>query len=56
MIAVIAYVAHQISVDNLPGNSSVLKELSPEPRKRSSVEVSEDLVRMFNDKAVPQWA
>jgi len=34
----------------------VLKELSPEPRKRSSVQVSEDLVKMFSEQPVPQWA
>jgi hypothetical protein len=53
MIAVIAYIAHQISVVNLHSNSSVINELSPTPRARSSVEISEDLVTMFSEKAVP---
>ena len=56
MIAVIAYIAHQISVTNLPSNSSVINELSPTPRARSSVGISEDLVKMFTEKPVPQWA
>jgi len=53
---VIAYIAHQISVVNLPTNSSIITELSPTPRARSSVEISEDLVKMFYEKPVPQWA
>jgi len=56
MIAVIAYIAHQISVANLPTNSSILTELSPTPRARSSSEISEDLVKMFSEKPVPKWA
>lgn len=56
LIAVIAYIAHQISVVNLPTNSSIITELSPTPRARSSVEISEDLVKMFYEKPVPQWA
>jgi hypothetical protein len=56
MIAVIAYVAHQMSTINLPGNSSILKELSPTPRSKSSVEVSEDLVLMFTEQPVAEWA
>jgi len=56
MISVIAYVAHQMTTINLLGNSSVLKELSPEPRLKSSVEVSEDLILMFTEKPVAEWA
>jgi len=56
MIAVISYLAHQASVSSLPGNSTVLKQLSLTPRSMDGVEVSEDLVRMFSEKEVPQWA
>lgn len=56
MIAVISYLAHQASVSNLPGNSSILKELSETPRSVSGIQVSEDLVTMFSDKPVDEWA
>jgi len=56
MIAVISYLAHQAAVSHLPGNSSVLKQLSLTPRSMDGVEVSEDLVKMFSEKEVPQWA
>lgn len=56
MIAVISYLAHQASVSHLPGNSSILKQLSLTPRSKDGVEVSEDLVKMFSEKEVPQWA
>ena len=45
MIAVIAYLAHQISVNSLPGNSSVLKQLSSTPRTKDGIDVSEELVK-----------
>jgi len=56
MIAVISYLAHQASVSHLPSNSSVLHQLSLTPRSMDGVEVSENLVRMFSEKEVPQWA
>ena len=56
MIAVISYLAHQASVSGLPGNSSILKELSPTPRSKSGVQVSEDLVQMFTNEPVSEWA
>ena len=56
MISVIAYLAHQASVSNLPGNSSILKELSPTPRNASSVEVSEQITKMFSTQPVVEWS
>jgi hypothetical protein len=56
MIAVISYLAHQAAVSNLPSNSSVLHQLSMTPRSKDGVEVSEDLVKMFSEKSVPEWA
>ena len=56
MIAVISYLAHQASVSGLPGDSSILKELSPTPRSKSGVQVSEDLVNMFTNEPVDEWA
>jgi hypothetical protein len=49
MIAIIPYLAHQASVSSLPGNSTVLKQLSLTPRSMDGVEVSEDLVKMFSE-------
>ena len=56
MIAVIAYLGYQASVSPLPGNSTILKELSPTPRSKTGLQVSEDLVQMFSEKKVPEWA
>jgi hypothetical protein len=56
MIAVISYLAHQASVKSLPLDSSILKQLSLTPRSKDGVEVSEDLVRMFSERPVPEWA
>jgi len=56
MIAVISYLAHQSSVVGLPSNSSILHELSPTPRSKSGLNVSEDLVNMFSEKPVGEWA
>ena len=47
MIAMIAYLAYQAAVSELPGTSSILKELSPTPRNKTGQEVSEQLVVMF---------
>jgi hypothetical protein len=40
----------------LHSDSSILNELSPTPRNKTSVQVSEDLVKMFYEQEVPQWA
>jgi hypothetical protein len=56
MIAVISYLAHQASLSSLPGKSSILNELSPTPRSKTGVQVSEDLVQMFTNEPVADWA
>lgn len=56
MIAVISYLAHQQSVSSFASNSSILHELSPTPRTKSGQQVSEDLVKMFSDEPVGNWA
>ena len=56
MIAAIAYLAHQAMVDNLGGDSSVLKDLSETPRNLSSAEVSEQLTLMFSNQPVVEWS
>jgi len=55
MIAVIAYIAHQASVSYFPA-SSILSELSETPRKKSGVEIAEDLVKMTYEKKVWEWS
>ena len=55
MIAVISYVAHQASVSFLPA-SSVLTDLSTTPRGKTGIQVSDDLVTMFYEKPVTEWA
>jgi hypothetical protein len=56
MIAVISYLAHQASVSNFNSTSSVLNEISLTPRNKTGEQVSEDLVTMFYEKPVFQWA
>lgn len=55
MIAVISYLAHQASVSYLP-SSPILTELSETPRSRTGMQVAEDLVTMFYQKPVFEWA
>jgi len=55
MIAVIAYLAHQASVSFFP-SSPILTELSLTPRNRTGMQVAEDLVTMFYEKPVDEWA
>jgi len=54
MIAVISYLAHQASVSGLPGNSTILKELSSTPRNMTGVEVSAQLTNLFL-KPATEW-
>jgi hypothetical protein len=56
MIAVISYLAHQASVSGLKSDSSILNELSPTPRSKTGLQVSEELVTMFSQKPVDEWA
>ena len=51
MIGVIAYIAHQASVSHFP-QSTILSELSETPRKRTGIEIAEDLVKMTYEKKV----
>jgi len=54
-IDVIAYVAHQASVSNLPTNSSVVRELSLSPRSGNAVTTTQGLINMFSESPVDQW-
>jgi len=54
-IDIVAFVAHQASVKNLPDVSSVVRDLSLTPRSKSSVESSEDLTKLFENTPVEEW-
>jgi hypothetical protein len=56
MIAVISYLALETVTEHMPGNSSVLKQLSETPRAKSSYEVVEGLTKMFSDEAPQEWS
>lgn len=56
MIALLAYFMHQASVANLPGNSTVLRELNLTSLNQTSTEVAAEIVEMFYQKPVPEWA
>jgi len=60
MIKVIAYLAHQISTQNIPCegdcNPHVLKELSTVKRNSTSIEFLDELTKTFKDQPVPEWA
>jgi len=45
-----------VSVTNLPGNSTVLKELSLTPRNKTGVETSTELTQLLLNKPVTEWA
>jgi len=55
MIAVIAYLAHQASVSYF-AFSPILTELSETKRTKTGIDVAEDLVKMFYEKPVYEWA
>lgn len=54
---VLAYLIHQSSVSNLPGydTSSVLRDLSLEPRAGSAIEINTQLTFMFAVSPVEIW-
>ena len=55
MISMIAYISHQISIEHIPGGSSVLRELSKTPRKRSAEQEVERMTDMLINKDINQW-
>jgi len=56
MIAVIAALFHDASVSSLPGNSTILKYLSRSERSDNSVHVTENIMKMFSEKEISEWA
>jgi len=55
MIDVVSYLAYQAMVENLPTNTSVIKELSLTPRRKSGIQETQDLMNMFTSKPVEEW-
>lgn len=47
MIALISYLGYQSSVSSIAGDSSVIRDISPTPRKKTGIQVSTDLTQMF---------
>ena len=56
MIAVISYLSIESMTQYFPGDSTVLKQLSETPRKKSSYEVVEGLTKMFIDHSPSEWS
>lgn len=56
MISVISYLALETITEHMPGNSTVLKQLSETPRGKSSYEVVEGLTKMFSDQPPSEWS
>lgn len=56
MIAVIAALFHDASVSSLPSNSTILKYLSRSERSDNSVHVTENIMKMFSEKEISEWA
>jgi len=55
MIAVVAYLGHQMLVQGLKTNSSIIHEISLTPRNQSSFEVMEGIMASITNDPVPDW-
>jgi len=53
-IDVVSYLAHQAMLENLQV-SSIVKDLSPTPRNRSSIEIAQQLADMLQKMPVETW-
>ena len=56
MIAVISYLAMETITEHMPGDSTVLKQLSETPRATSSHEVVEGITKMFSNQPPQDWS
>lgn len=54
-ISVIAFLVHQASLSKLPGASSVVIDLSYEPRNTSSLMLADEFLNMYGTLPVDQW-
>ena len=53
-IEVVAFLAHQASLENLAVSSAV-RDLSPQPRSRSAVATAEQLADLLREAPVEEW-
>lgn len=56
MIAVLAALMHDAAVAPLPSNSTILKYLSRSERSENAVNVTENIIKMFSEKEISEWA
>lgn len=56
MISVIAYLAHQSSVEFIAKDSEEIKYLQPTKRNQTSSQIVDDIVKTFYQDPVPTWA
>lgn len=56
MIAVIAYLGHQMSVSKLQSSSSVINELSLTPRNITSLQITENIVQTIIQEEPKKWS
>lgn len=56
LIAIIFYLGHQISVQHLPGDSPILRQMSETPMADSSISVSGKITQLLADKGPNDWA
>ena len=54
LIDVTAYLAHQVTIQNL-GGDTILRELSSEPRRASGVEQTKELVEFMSTQPPSEW-
>ena len=55
MISMISYLSHTISLQHIPGGSSILRELNKTPRKASPVEEINKVTDMLLTKNIDEW-
>lgn len=55
VIGLISYLAYQAIVENLPGDSSILRELSDTPRAHTGIEVSANLTDWLRTQPAEKW-
>jgi hypothetical protein len=55
LIGMISYIGYQAIVANLPGDSSILRDLSDTPRQHTGVEVSANLTNWLRTQPAEQW-
>jgi len=55
MISIMAQISYDISVANIPGDSTILRDISHTPRNYTAIEVSDQVTNMMIDKEISEW-